>query len=83
MTDIDYTRVHAAERLVGDQLEAERLERIRAREIATRRWRLRGWKTGEKNPVFDVTVIGDRNLNDALAGLERDTFIRRTAASLI
>lgn len=48
----------------------------------TRRWRLRGYDK-DKDLVHDETCVGDRELNAALAVLERDpTVTRATAAAL-
>jgi hypothetical protein len=56
MTTVNHTAVQRAQRLVGDQLEAERLERIRVRDTAIRRRRY-GPHTDDTAPTT-VTVYG-------------------------
>jgi hypothetical protein len=56
VTTVNYTAVRRAQRLVGDQLEAERLERIRVRDTANRQRRY-GPHTDDTAPTT-VTVYG-------------------------
>lgn len=91
MTDtVNRTRVQAAQRKAGDQLEAERLERIRLRDLKSRSWRVRAyWAKGHvpddqtvKDVAYTTTVTGDSNLDIVLRRLELDDRYDRIGANL-
>jgi hypothetical protein len=51
-------------------------------DVATRRWRLRGYRKGDKDkkPSFETVERGDQALSAAVARLEADPTVVRIAA---